>query len=60
VEWNDGSTSWVPLATLKEQQIPVEIAEYATIHGIADETAFAWWVPWTLKKRDIMIGAVNK
>jgi hypothetical protein len=46
VEWNEGSTSWVPLATLKEQ-IPMEIAEYATIHGIADEPAFAWWVPWT-------------
>lgn len=59
VEWTDGTTSWVPLATLKEQ-IPVEIAEYAVTHDIAHEPAFAWWVPWTLKKRDTIVAAVNK
>jgi hypothetical protein len=59
VEWTDGTTSWVPLNILKEQ-IPVEIAEYAVTHSIASEPAFAWWVPWTLKKRDVIIAAVNK
>lgn len=59
VEWNDGTSSWLPLSVLKEQ-IPVEIAEYATLHGIASEPAFRWWVPWTLKKRDAIISAVSK
>jgi hypothetical protein len=47
------------LNILKEQ-IPVEIAKYAVTHSIASEPAFAWWVPWTLKKRDVIIAAVNK
>ena len=59
VEWKDGTTSWVPLNILKEQ-IPVEIAEYAVTHSIAQEPAFSWWVPFTLKKRDFIISAVNK
>jgi hypothetical protein len=29
-------------------------------HGIESEPAFAWWVPWTLKKRDVILAAVNK
>lgn len=59
VEWKDGTTSWLPLRILKEQ-IPVELAEYAVTHSIDHEPAFAWWVPWTLKKRDTIISAVNK
>jgi Reverse transcriptase (RNA-dependent DNA polymerase) len=58
VEWTDGTTSWVPLATLKEQ-VPVEVAEYAVTKSIDKEPAFAWWVPWTLKKRESIISAVN-
>ena len=59
VEWADGHTSWVPLSILKEQN-PVEVAEYAVTHSIDKEAAFAWWVPWTLLKRDTMVSAVNK
>jgi hypothetical protein len=59
VEWSNGTTSWVPLATLKEQ-VPVELAEYAVMNSIAQEPALVWWVPWTLKKRDAIISAVNK
>ena len=59
VEWADGHTSWVPLSALKEQN-PIEVAEYAITHSIDKEPAFAWWVPWTLLKRDSMISAVNK
>ncbi len=35
------------------------MAKYVTALGIADEPAFAWWVPYTLKKRDRIIAAVN-
>ena len=27
--------------------------------GIADEALFAWWVSYTLKKRDVIIGKVQ-
>jgi ribosomal protein L31E len=59
VEWKDGSTSWERLADLKESY-PIEVAEYAVAHGIDKEPAFAWWVPYVLRKRDRIIAAVNK
>ena len=59
VEWRDGSTSWERLVDLKESN-PIEVAEYATAHGIDTEPAFAWWVPFTLKRRNRIIAAVNK
>ena len=57
--WKDGSTSWERLADVKESY-PVEVAEYAVAHRISDKPAFAWWVPYVLKKRDRIIAAVNK
>ena len=59
VEWKDGSTSWERLVNLKESN-PVEIADYAVLHGLDVEPAFAWWVPFTLRKRNHIINAVNK
>ena len=56
--WRVGTSSWTSLKVLKESNL-VKIAEYATAVGIADEPAFAWWVPFTLKKRDRIIAAVN-
>jgi hypothetical protein len=47
VEWKDGSTTWERLADLNESN-PVELADYAVAHGIENEPAFAWWVPFTL------------
>ena len=37
----------------------MEAAEYAVSRGTEDEPAFAWWVPYTLRKRDTIIAAVN-
>ena len=59
VQWKDGSTSWVALKDLKESN-PVEVAEYAVSQNIATEPAFAWWVPFTLKKTARIVAAVNK
>ena len=39
--------------------IQIEVSEFSTSHGISDEPAFAWWVPYTLRKRDKIISAVN-
>jgi hypothetical protein len=44
---------------LKEAN-PVEIAEYVVANKIVSEPAFAWWMPFTIQKRDRIIAAVNK
>ena len=49
VKWSDGSETWVPLKDMKESH-PVEVADFAKARGIADEPAFSWWVPYTLRK----------
>ena len=59
VEWKNGSTSWECLANLKESH-SIEVADYAITHGLDTEPAFAWWVPFTLKRRNRIIAAVNK
>ena len=38
---------------------PVETAEFARAQNIDDEVAFAYWVPYTLRKRDVIISAVK-
>ena len=58
IAWKDGSESWVPLKHLKESN-PVEVAEFAVARGIDDEPAFAWWVPYTIRKRDVIIAKVK-
>ncbi len=42
-EWKDGSFSWQKLSDLKESH-PLQVAEFALAAGIANETAFNWWV----------------
>jgi hypothetical protein len=48
VAWKDGSTSWIPLKDLKASN-PLQVAEYAVAHNIANEPAFVWWIYDTLK-----------
>ena len=59
IQWKDGTTSWEPLSSVKESN-PVEVAEYAVAQKLATEPAFSWWVPYTLKKRERIVAAVNK
>ena len=58
VQWRDGTVQWVPLKLMKESN-PVEVAEFAVARGLEKEPAFAWWVPYTLKKRDRIIASIN-
>jgi hypothetical protein len=51
VLWKDGTTSWELLKNLKESN-PIEIVDYAVANRIDQEAAFAWWVPYTLCKRN--------
>ena len=58
IKWKDKSKVWINLEDMKEAH-PVEMAEYARARGISNEPAFAWWVPYTLRKREVMLAAVN-
>ena len=39
---------------------PIEVAEYARARGIRKEPVFEWWVPHTLKKRQLILAALKK
>ena len=58
IKWKDKSKAWINLTDMKEVHL-VETAEYARARGILNEPAFAWWVPYTLKKREIILAAVK-
>jgi len=59
VKWKDDSETWIKLKDIKESN-PIEVAEYAKARNISNEPAFAWWVPYTLRKRDVILSAVRK
>ena len=58
VQWKDGSTNWIALKDLKESY-PVQVAEYSVGARISMEPAFAWCVPYTLKKRNRIVAKVK-
>ena len=58
VKWANSSRQWIELKILKEST-PVQVAKYATARNIGEEPAFAWWVSYVLRKRDVIILAVN-
>jgi len=48
-----------PINELKESH-PIEVAEYAEANNLISEPAIVWWAPpFTLKKRNKVIAAVN-
>ena len=59
IKWKDKSESWIKLANMKESH-PVEVAEYARARRIDKEPVFEWWVPHTLKKRQVILSAFKK
>jgi hypothetical protein len=46
-----GPADWIALKDLKDSY-PVELATYPADHEIENEPAFAWWVPYTLRKAE--------
>ncbi len=58
VRWANGMYQWIDLKILKESN-PVQVAEYASARNIAEEPAFAWWVPYVWRKPDAIVSAVN-
>ena len=59
IKWKNGPKKWVHLKVLKESN-PVDVAEYVTARGIEQEPSFAWWVPYTLRKRDVIVSAAPR
>ena len=58
VEWTGGTRQWMPLKILKESN-PVQVAEYVMARNLSEEAAFAWWVHYVLRKRDVIVSAVK-
>jgi hypothetical protein len=58
LQWKDHSTNWIKLIDVKNAY-PIEVAEYAIANKIHEEPAFAWWVPFTLKKRNRLLSKVK-
>ena len=58
IRWQDGSHDWIALKDVKDSY-PIELAEYATNHDIHEEPAFAWWVPYVIKKRKRIIAKIK-
>lgn len=58
IRWKDGSGDWIALKDLKESY-PVPLADYAVANGLLEEPVFAWWVPYTLKKRKAIVQKVK-
>ena len=56
--WKDGTSTWEKLKDIKASY-PVQLAEYAHHCRIADEPAFAWWVPHVLKKKERIISKIK-
>lgn len=58
VRFRDESLTWLPMNEVRQSN-PIELAEYAVQHGIANDPSFAWWVPHTLRCRRRMISKVK-
>ena len=49
VQWRGGQPTWIALKDMKNG-FPVQTAKYAVAKGINEQPAFAWWVPYVLRK----------
>ena len=58
IRWKDGSTSWEEMKDVKNTY-PLQLAEYTHQQQLTSQPAFAWWVPFTLKKRNRIISKVK-
>ena len=57
VKWDDGSESRICLKCLKESH-PINTVQFYKSRIIADDPAFEWWLPYMLRKRDIVISDI--
>ena len=58
VLWKDGTTTWSKMKDVKDSY-PVQLAEFAIENKINEEPAFAWWVPFVIKKKARIISKIK-
>ena len=58
VHWKDGSSTCLAMKDMK-YSYPVQLVGYAFTCKLYQEPAFAWWVPYVLKKRNRIIAKVK-
>ncbi len=58
VQLVNGTCQWIDLKILKDSNF-VLVVEHVTARNIAEEPAFDWWVSYVLRKRDVIVSAVN-
>ena len=54
LKWKDGSSTWNTLKDVKDSY-PVQLATFAIENGLDKEPAFAWWVPYVIRKSERII-----
>ena len=59
IEWKGETKIWVDIKDVKEAS-QIDLADYVVANMIADDQAFDWWVPYALKKRNIIVSKVKK
>ena len=42
-----------------QKSYPIELDDFAQLHGINEESAFAWWIPYVERKRKSMISKLK-
>ena len=58
VNWADGSESWITIKDTKEAH-PFNLTKFSKVRNISDNLTFALWVPYTMRKRDIILSKVK-
>ena len=57
-QWKDGTTTWHKMKDIKDSY-PVQLAEFVIQNKLEDEPAFAWWVNYTVKKKNRIISKIK-
>ena len=57
-QWKDGTTTWHKMKDIKDSY-PVQLAEFAIQNKLQEEPAFAWWVKYTVKKKNRIIAKIK-
>ena len=58
VRGKDRSGDWINIKDLKDSYL-VPLAGYLVANKLQDKPLFAWWVPYTLKKRIAIISKIK-
>ena len=58
LKWKDGTSTWNTLKDVKDSY-PVQLATYAIENNLDKTPAFAWWVPYVIRKRNRIINKLK-